>query len=130
MIQKTGEVQLPLVHYKKGDSWLPWSRDLYQALRPFFVQVVSQLNSQSQGLGATLTAATEINPTSAIHHVTGTTAIRTIEVPSSFPAASLILIPDSVWSLVTGGNIAHATTAQVGRAMQVTFDGTLWYPSY
>jgi len=80
-------------------------------------------------VGNALSSNTTITPIRGVHHVTGTTTITTITVPSGF-TGTLVLIPDGLWSTNTGGNIAKATTAVVGKALHMTYDGTSWYPSY
>ena len=80
--------------------------------------------------GGNLASAATITPTAGIHHVTGTTDIATITPPANFSAGSITLIPDGLWHTITGGNIALGSTAVVGKALIMTWDGTSWYPSY
>ncbi len=80
--------------------------------------------------GAAIASAATIAPFAGVHHVTGTAAINTITPPYAGFTGSIRLIPDGLWTLATGGNIALASTAVVSRALTVTFDGTSWYPSY
>lgn len=82
--------------------------------------------------GAVLVSATTIAPTAAIHHVSGTAAIVNITVPTGTVAgATVILIPDGIFTWTAAGNIGLAGTAVVGKALAMVWDGaTKWYPSY
>ena len=82
--------------------------------------------------GANVASATTITPTGEIFHVTGTTAIATINVPYSAFNGSITIIPDGIFTWTTAGNIALAGTAVVGKALIMTYDATTskWYPSY
>lgn len=82
------------------------------------------------GVGANVASATTITLTGGIQHVTGTTAIVTINLPRAGFTGCATLIPDGIWTLATGGNVAIASTAVVSRAMTVCYDGTSWFPSY
>lgn len=89
---------------------------------------------QVEGLGAALASANTITPTNSVHHITGTTVIKTINVSAAWAGFSttLTLIPDAAFTTDATGNIAIASTAVVGKAMIMTYDGTTnkWYPSY
>jgi len=83
----------------------------------------------------TIASAATIQPLAPVVFVSGTTTINTITPPAEFLGGGQItLIPTGLWStaVVTGGNIALATTGVVARALILTYDaGTqLWYPSY
>lgn len=106
-----------------------YDRDLRQKLKTWASAVTSQLNTQSQGVGAALTAGTTLNVTNHIHSVGGTATIQNIVAPAGF-TGTVVLLPTALWSTGTGGNIAFATTAVVGKALHMTFDGTKWNPSY
>jgi hypothetical protein len=95
-------------------------------IRPGAVAFIAQ-SIQSQ-----ITAAATITPTAQIAHVTGATPITTITIPSTGFNGVFVMIPDSAFTTNTGGNIALASTAVVGRAMIMTYDSNaaLWYPSY
>ncbi len=86
--------------------------------------------------GAAVASASTITPTGPIFHVTGTTAIATINAPTfcslTQAACSIRVIPDGAFTTTTGGNIALASTAVVDRVIEFTYDGTAakWYPSY
>jgi hypothetical protein len=85
------------------------------------------------GVGAQLTAAATITLTNKVHHVTGATQITTINLPAgAAKGATWILIPDAAsgQSTGTGGNIALASTLVQNKALQLTWDGTSFYPSY
>jgi hypothetical protein len=86
-----------------------------------------------QRLGAAIASASTIAPTSGITHITGTATISTITIPTVLYGTfrgCLTLIPDGLWSTTTGGNIAIASTAVVGKVLTMCDDGTSWYPSY
>lgn len=78
----------------------------------------------STGVNVTITLTTTIHP------VSGVGLIQTISGPYTGFTGRAILIPTGAFALVTGGNIASAATAVVNRPLDMTFDGTLWYPSY
>lgn len=82
--------------------------------------------------GTNVESAATITPTSKIFHVTGTTAIVTINIPYTGFNGSITIIPDDIFTTTTAGNIALASTAVVGRALIMTYDATIakWYPSY
>lgn len=108
-----------------------WTSNFMRWLRPVLEAIRQQVNTQVQQLGESIASARTITVTSAIHHVTGTTAIHRINPPTGF-TGDVRLIPDAAFTLGTGdgGNIAKASTAVVGRTLVVTYDGTNWYPSY
>jgi hypothetical protein len=87
-------------------------------------------------LGSNIASAGTIAPTTPIFHVSRTTAIATIAVPTACTTSGyscqLTIIPDGLFSTTTTGNIAAASTAVVSRTLTMTYDsGTAkWYPSY
>lgn len=126
--------------------WSSYEKQLRETLDAQFREILEQINSQVQGIGEDIVAATSIKPTHAIHRVSGSAAISSIDPPnaqrgldenydvrlvSSF-TGPIILIPTSgsSWTLTTGGNIALAATSVDFKALIVVFDGTSWYPSY
>lgn len=94
----------------------------------------ARANFVNQGIGAALASATTIAPTNYITHVTGTTNVVNITVPSAFAlmGGELVLIPDGLWSTTNAGNIAIATTGVVSKALTMRYDpiAAKWYPSY
>lgn len=82
--------------------------------------------------GANVASATTITPSGALFHVTGTTAIATINIPFTGYNGSIKIIPDGIFTWTTAGNIALAGTAVVSKALIMTYDATTskWYPSY
>ena len=82
--------------------------------------------------GANVASATTITPTGELFHVTGTTAIATINVPYAGFNGSITIIPDGIFTWTTAGNIALAGTAVVSKALRMTYDATTskWYPDY
>jgi len=92
-------------------------------------------NLLKRTVGTAIASAATIAPTSGLTHITGTTAIATITVPSITVSGTaftgcLVLIPDGAWTTTTTGNIATASTAVVGRQMEMCYDGSKWYPNY
>lgn len=81
-------------------------------------------------LGSNVASANTITPTGALFHVTGTTLIKTINVPYTGFTGTITIIPDGAFTTDTSGNIATASTAVAGQVMTMTYDGTKWYPSY
>jgi hypothetical protein len=75
-------------------------------------------------------SAIQIEEAGQIFHVSGTAAIDTIFLASTSFRGSVTIIPDGAFTLITGGNIGKASTATVGRAMTLHYDGSFWYPSY
>lgn len=90
-------------------------------------------------LGAALASAATIAPDSAIHHVTGTTAISTMTPPFTAFVGAVTLILDANCAFATGGNIdpaaveaanlaGVAAAAVSGKAkVTLTYDGSAWY---
>jgi len=80
-----------------------------------------------------IASASAIAPTFPVHHITGTTTISTITVPSNCAFSgwdcNVGLIADGAWATGTSGNIAVAMTATVGYRYDFTYDpGTSkWY---
>lgn len=83
-------------------------------------------------VGSNVASATTITPSGQTFHVTGTTTIATINLPTGFTGGQLTIIPDGVFATNTAGNIALASTSVVGKALYMTYDpGTSkFYPSY
>jgi hypothetical protein len=92
-------------------------------------QIVNQINTQVQGVGADLASAATIIPTNAIHVVTGTATISTINAPSQF-SGPIWLIAGGAWTTNTSGNISLATSPTVGSVVMFVYDyvTTKWYP--
>lgn len=105
-----------------------WGSALVKALTDWFQPAVAQIN---QTVGGAIASANTITVTNAIHHVTGTTLIKTINLPQGF-SGSITLIPDGAFTTDATGNIAIASTAVVGKALILTYDPatTKLYPSY
>jgi hypothetical protein len=100
--------------------------DLLRAITTFFFDVVTQLNSQVQGLGGDIASSDTIYVTSAIHHVNGSAAITRIEAPTGF-TGPVWLIADGEWTLQPGGNIASTAAPKQNSVLQVVYDGIRWY---
>lgn len=86
---------------------------------------------QPAGYGGTVASATSVAPVARVTKISGTTTINSIVPPAGFIAGmSLTLIPTGVFATTISGNIGLATTAAVGKAIIMTYDGTTFYPSY
>lgn len=84
-------------------------------------------------VGAQLTAAATITPTSAVHHVTGATTITTIattNLPTSGNVELKIIADGGTITFGTGGNIAVGTTIAINTWREFFWDNTQakWYP--
>jgi hypothetical protein len=95
------------------------------------------VNSLATIIGTALDSTSgTIAPTTGFAHVTGTGIVSTITVPGFCTAAltscSVKFIPDAVWTTLTTGNIALASTAAVNRVIEFDYDPATakWYPSY
>jgi hypothetical protein len=87
-------------------------------------------NSSIAGLTTIASAATiSIEGGGNIIYVSGVAAINTIVTYTSF-RGSITIIPTGIFTTTAAGNIALASTAVVGKALIMTYDGTKWYPSY
>lgn len=96
---------------------------------PYFTGLVTY-----PAVAPTIASATTVAPTTPVAFVSGVVQIDTITVPSSFVGrgGQLTFIPTGVFTTGTGGNIAIASTAVVGKALTFFYDsGTAkFYPSY
>lgn len=102
--------------------------------RQYFDSVAAKSGFEAQGIGAAIASASSITVSNPTTHVTGTTTVNTIVVPSAFAiwGGTITLIPDGAWSTGTSGNIAVATTGVVSQALRMSYDpvAAKWYPSY
>lgn len=83
--------------------------------------------------GSAVTSATSITPTGTVFHVTGTTTVNTVVVPTGLPdGGQVTIIPDGVFTVGTSGNVALGGTSVVSKALTLTWDATAvkWYMSY
>ena len=80
-------------------------------------------------VGTAVASATTITVPSnkTIFHITGTTAISTINLPYTGFTGKISIIPDGIFTFDTAGNIAEAYTATVNRCIDLVYDGTKWY---
>lgn len=83
-----------------------------------------------QKVGVTLSSASSITPTAAIHPISGIVAISTINVPYAGWTGQVTLIPTGIWATNLLGNIGLASVAVVGKILILTYDGTKWWPNY
>ena len=81
-------------------------------------------------VGSVISSGTTISITSPIHHISGTTTIATITVPTGFRTGCVYLVPDGIWATNTAGNISKASTAVVNQLMVACYDGSKWNLSY
>lgn len=84
-----------------------------------------------QGANSPVASATTITAPGEVFHVTGTTTIETINLPTNFVEGRITIIFDGVAAWTTGGNIAVAgTPTSAGSAVDFYYDAakTLWYP--
>jgi len=119
--------------------------DALRTLRGWALDITVQSNTQVQGVGEVIAADDTITVSSAIHHVTGTTTITTILVPTQQVGMSAISAPtkdratpaftgpiwlwaDDGFSVVTGGNISAPRTYAAGESANLVFDGSNWSP--
>jgi hypothetical protein len=133
-INRLGAVTL---HNPNDFLWIQWNGanwDVLGASPTVLAEVTVSWALPSQ---TAISSATTIAPTAPFFHVTGKAVIATITPPSNICRAKstmcqITMIPDGLWITTTGGNIAVASKAVVGRALTMTYDpGTsLWYPSY
>lgn len=88
------------------------------------------LTAKSLGIvpAAAIASASTIAPTVPVVHVSGTTPINTITVPTSWGRVGLIA--DGAWTWTAAGNIATAGAAVAGVIHNFYYDDTLlkWYP--
>ncbi len=95
------------------------------------VKNITLQNTSSATTTAIASAATiVIEDGGQIFHVSGTAAINTIDATNPSFRGSVTIIPDGAFTLTTAGNIGKASTAVVGQAMTLHYDGVKWYPSY
>ena len=79
---------------------------------------------------STIASAATIYPMGQICTVSGTAAISTIGLPYTGFTGQITLIPTGAFTTTTSGNIANASTAIIGQALTMTYDGSKWHPSY
>jgi len=97
-----------------------------------FRNVSSPGGSRLSLVGGTIASAATVAPVGFMTYITGTTEITTITIPYAGFAGKLVFLPDDVFTLNTGGNIAVAASAVAARAMVLFYDtlNKTWYPSY
>jgi len=80
--------------------------------------------------GANVASASTISTTGSVFHVTGTTAINTINIPYTGFTGSITIIPDDEFTFGTSGNIGGGQTycAIANKPIVLTYDGTKWWP--
>jgi hypothetical protein len=82
----------------------------------------------------TIAAAATIAPTRLLTRLTGTVPVATITPPNAYFNGPLYLLTTSasVFTTVTTGNIALASTAVQNKLLVMMYDPTAlkWYPSY
>ena len=88
MNRQLSKINLP-INAKPG-----FEASLLDSLRKQDNDIISQINSQVQGVGAILPSGPAVTPTNAIHHVSGSAPVATI-VPSAGFTGDLTLIADA-----------------------------------
>lgn len=81
-------------------------------------------------MGAQLTAAATITPTSGLHHVTGATTIdniATTNVPSASTVELTLIADGGTITLSNAGNIKVGVGIPVDTAQKLVWDGSFWY---
>jgi len=80
--------------------------------------------------GSNVASASTISTTGSVFHVTGTTAINTINIPYTGFTGSITIIPDAEFTFGTSGNIGGGQTycAIANKPIVLTYDGTKWWP--
>lgn len=78
--------------------------------------------------GPTIASATTITLSRGFHKISGTTAIDTVNPPYTGFVGKVTLVATGAWSLTTNGNVAKAVTMVANEAMDMTYDGSTWYP--
>lgn len=86
------------------------------------------INPPGGAEGAVLASATTITVSHPMHKVSGTTEITTINPPFTGFLGTITLIATGAFTFATGGNIASAFTAVANQAVDIVYDGALWYP--
>lgn len=108
-------------------------------------EAVDQLNTQVQGIGPDIVSDTTVQVTHAIHRVSGSAAIDTIELPAEARGLAdetttrsvtsftgplwLISSVGSTWTIATGGNIKAAASPAAGHHVALVYDGENWWPA-
>lgn len=117
----TSELVLPRVYL--------YSANIYDCMGGVWVQTDAPGNPS---LGSTVASpAGVMTATGTIFLVSGTNAVTGITVPNGFaPGMALTLIPTGAFTTTTATNIRIASTAVVGKALIMTWDGSKWDPSY
>jgi hypothetical protein len=80
--------------------------------------------------GSNVASASTISTTGSVFHVTGTTAINTINIPYTGFTGSITIIPDAEFTFGTSDNIGGGQTycAIANKPIVLTYDGTKWWP--
>lgn len=86
------------------------------------------INPPGDWLGPTIASAAIITLSHPCHKISGTTAIDTINPPYTGFVGKVTLIATAAWSLTTSGNVAKAVTAVASEAIDLVYDGSVWYP--
>ena len=121
-----GEVNISFTDLVKAvRSLYIWAGKENTWLNQYLTQVAQTVNTGISEFGAVLPSAATIKFTSSLHHISGSAAIDTIQVPPNFAGGPLWLVADGTWTLVTGGNIAHSASPAVGQCVCVVYDPVL-----
>jgi hypothetical protein len=118
----------PWINTREGTQWL-CSSVLGAWIPGFGNPGVSGTPLQ---VGAAVASAATITPSAPVFHVTGTTSIVTISLPTGFNGGQIYIIFDGVAAWTAAGNIAVAgTPTTAGSMVYFTYDRNTgkWYPS-
>ena len=94
---------------------------LNRELKKILTGIHDQINNAVQGIGADITSAGEITPDHAIHRVTGTATIETINAPQGFSGPLFLIAVDS-FRLRAANNIASDYVATPGMMAILLYD--------
>jgi hypothetical protein len=116
---------------KAIQSLYKWAQKENTWLNQYCTQVSQSVNTSISTFGVPLASASSIRVTEALHHVTGSAAISTINYPPNFAGGPIWLVADGMWTLTTGGNIAASANPNIGDVVVVVLDPVtkIWYPA-
>jgi hypothetical protein len=126
-IPRTTPTQQWVLDVTTGQQWL------YSTVSASWVPGFNNTSAPPSPTAAVASAASAVQPSGPLFHITGTAAITGFTLPNGFTSGSFTVIPDGVFTWTTGdGSIALAGTAVVSKALTFTYDWNTskWYPSY
>lgn len=89
-------------------------------------------NIMSPNVGPTLASVAGVLALGLYYtqHISGALAITGFTPPFPDFVGTICIIPDGTFTTTTATNIGLASTAVVGKALFMTYDGSKWWPSY